>query len=513
MKFRSESEKPSAYGDVPVSDVWIRLKAVRSLEGRIVDFECADTSPSRVRQGVLGLLPAPGERLLDEAPWVAECSLFDMCVRVVERQVPELERLGRTTPAGIVWLKARAAPCEGGLFLFVDDFTQHAAAEVALRRDRDLLHSVIESTTDAVFVKDLLGRYVLLNTAAARAFGRPAEELLGRTDEELMGAQSAAATLAHDRAVLASGQTATYEGADGGPGFGCSWQSIKGVLRRPDGGVYGLFGISRDITARRRQEEEREQEAHFRERFIGVLGHDLGNPLAAIRFSAAALLGRDTLAPEVRRAMQRIDSSAERMARLVKQLLDFTRARMADGIPLRPRDISLEEVCRRIISELELAFPGRDIRLDVRGQAHGFWDEERMAQVLSNLVANALQYSPRGTPVSVRLEGVESLQRVEVHNAGPPIPDALRAHLFEPFHRTGGGGDKSSSRSGLGLGLYIVAQIVQAHGGRIDVSSTPEEGTRFTLLLPRAVSVPAGSAEESQARIDPPFGQGKAASS
>lgn len=469
-----------------------------------MDFECVSASPAREHQGVLGLLPAPGQRLLDEAPWVGECSLFDACVRVVERQVPEHERYGRTTPKGMVWLQARLAPCEGGLTLFLEDSTQRSAGEVALRRDRDLLHAVIESTTDAVFVKDLSGRYVLLNTAAARAFGRPVVEILGRTDRELMGVEGAAATVAHDRAVFDSGQTATYEDADGGPGFGCIWQTIKGVLRQPDGAVYGLFGISRDITSRRRQEEEREQEGRFRERFIGVLGHDLGNPLAAIRLSSATLLARDTLTPDVRRVAQRIDSSAERMARLVRQLLDFTRARMAGGIPLRPRDMALDEVCRRIISELELAHPGRDIHLEVRGDCRGFWDEERLAQVLSNLVANALQHSPAGTPVNVLLEGVESLQRVEVHNTGAPIPQSLRARLFEPFHRSESAAGKPPKAGGLGLGLYIVAQIIQAHGGSVDVSSTLEEGTSFALLLPRSVPAPSGTVEDSPSKLEPP---------
>jgi signal transduction histidine kinase len=276
--------------------------------------------------------------------------------------------------------------------------------------------------------------------------------------------------------------------------------------------MYGLFGISRDVTIRRRQEEEREQEGRFRERFIGVLGHDLGNPLAAIRLSSAALLARDSLTPDVRRVMLRIDSSADRMARLVKQLLDFTRARMAGGIPLRPRDIALDEVCRRIIAELELAHPNRDIHLDVRGNCTGFWDEERMAQVLSNLVANALQHSPMGTPVSVRLEGVEPLQRVEVHNAGVPIPEGLRSNLFEPFHRSEGGAGRAS-RGGLGLGLYIVAQIVQAHGGRIAVDSTSDQGTRFTLLLPRSVPAPGGTVDDDRAQPKRPFEQGNAAAS
>jgi sigma-B regulation protein RsbU (phosphoserine phosphatase) len=310
--------------------------------------------------------------------------------------------------------------------------------------------------------------------------------------------------VAHDREVFDSGQTASYEDADGGPGFGCIWQSIKGVLRQPEGAVYGLFGISRDITARRREEEEREREGLFRERFIGMLGHDLSNPLAAIRLSTAALLARDTLAPDVRRVVQRIDGSADRMARLVKQLLDFTRARMAGGIPLRPRDIALDEVCRRIISELELAHPERHIHLEVRGDCHGFWDEERMAQVLSNLVANALQHSAAGSPVSVRLEGVESLQRVEVHNTGAPIPDSLRARIFEPFHRSEHGTGKPSRGGGLGLGLYIVAQIIQAHGGSVEVSSTFEEGTSFVVLLPRSVPAPGGTVEDTLSKLEQP---------
>jgi PAS domain S-box-containing protein len=497
---RAGSDPLSNYGEVPSADVWVRLRALRSPEGRIIEFECVEASPVRERQGMLGLLPVAGQRLLEEAPWAGECGLFDACVRGVERQVPHLELFGRMTPAGSVLLHARLAPCEGGLTLFLEDLSLRSAVEVALRRDRDLLRAVIEATPDAVFVKDLSGRYVVLNTAGARAFGCPPEQVLGRTDQELLGPESSAPTVAHDRAVFASGQTQMYEDADGGPGSGRIWQSIKGVLRQADGAVYGLFGISRDISARRRQEEEREQEGHFRERFIGVLGHDLGNPLAAVRLSAATLLARETLPPDIRRVVERIDASADRMARLVKQLLDFTRARMAGGIPLRPRDIALDEVCRRIVSELELVHPGRDIRVEVEGNCHGSWDEERMAQVLSNLVANALQHSPAGTPVRIRLEGVGTLQRVEVHNGGVPIPDSLRARLFEPFHRIVGGAQPKPPRgAGLGLGLYIVAQIIQAHGGSVEATSTAEQGTRFILLLPRAVPAPGGAASESAA--------------
>src|SRR6185503_5397164 len=128
MRFWVESERPAAF-EAPRPEVWVQLRAVRSAEGRIIDFDCLAASPDAVRQGVLSLLPTAGKRLLDEAPWVAECSLFDACVRVVERQVPELERFGRTTPAGLVWLQARIAPSENGLTLFLEDSSRHVDAE------------------------------------------------------------------------------------------------------------------------------------------------------------------------------------------------------------------------------------------------------------------------------------------------------------------------------------------------------------------------------------------------
>ena len=257
----------------------------------------------------------------------------------------------------------------------------------------------------------------------------------------------------------------------------------------------GQYVLLNPTAAKRRQEPEQDVEGRCRERFIGMLGHDLGNPLLAIRLTSAALLARDALPPDVRRGLERIEGSAGRMARMVRQLLDFTRARVGGGMPLRPGEVALDEVCRQVIGELELASPGREIRLETRGNCRGFWDLERIAQVLSNLVANALQHSPAGTPIRVSLEGVDSLQRIEVHNTGQPIPEALRPRLFEPFLRAERG-PAASPGLGLGLGLYIVAQIVQSHGGCVEVSSTSEEGTRFIVLLPRAVPAAGGTVEE-----------------
>ncbi|NPC84759.1 PAS domain-containing protein, partial [Pyxidicoccus fallax] len=348
---RASNKRPVAGGDLPPSEAVIVLRSVRSTVGGILDFECVSANIHAERWLGREERPLVRQRLLEEAPWLHGCGLFAACVRVAVRREPEVVRLSRKSDVGTVWLLARISPWEDGAVVFLEDLTERMAAEEGLRRDHDLLHAVIESATDAVYVKDLQGRYVLVNPATARAFNRAPHDILGRTDAELLGLDAAAPTLAHDHAVAESGETATYEDSEGGPGADCLWQTTKGVLRRGDGTIYGLFGISRDVTARRKRELEREEEARFQERFIGVLGHDLGNPLAAVRLSAAALLGRDNLPADVRRGVERIDGSAARMARLVKQLLDFTRARLAGGIPVRPREVCLEEVCRRIIAE------------------------------------------------------------------------------------------------------------------------------------------------------------------
>ncbi|WP_163990425.1 PAS domain-containing sensor histidine kinase [Pyxidicoccus caerfyrddinensis] len=489
---RGSNKRPVGVAEISPSEAVVVLRSVRSAVGGILDFECVSANGYAERWLGREERPLVRQRLLEEAPWVGECGLFAVCVRVAVRREPEVTRLSRQSPVGTVWLQARVSPWEDGTVVFLEDLTERMAAEEALRRDHDLLHAVIESATDAVYVKDLDGRYVLLNPATASAFNREPHEILGRSDAELLGPDAAVATLAHDRAVAESGQTATYEDSEGGPGTDCIWQTTKGVLRRGDGTIYALFGISRDVTARHRVEQERQEEARFQERFIGVLGHDLGNPLAAVRLSSAALLARDTLTPDVRRVVERIDGSAGRMARLVKQLLDFTRARMAGGIPLRPREVSLEEVCRRIISELEPAHPQRGVCLEVQGDSQGIWDEERLGQVLSNLVGNALQHSPEGTQVRVRLAAADAhFQRLEVHNGGPPIPDSLRPRLFAPFHRAAPEpGQPKPQHHGLGLGLYIVSQIVTAHGGWVDVASSSDAGTCFSVTLPRVARPP-----------------------
>jgi signal transduction histidine kinase len=245
-----------------------------------------------------------------------------------------------------------------------------------------------------------------------------------------------------------------------------------------------------DITERKQQEVRLCQTAEFRERFLGVVSHDLRNPLNAILLSANALLRAEGLPASHTKMVRRIVTSGERMVRMIGELLDFTRGRLGGGIPIHRQPANLRHLCRHVLEELEISHPGRELRLKADGHFLGEWDPDRLTQLLGNLGKNALDYSPAGTVVDFMLHDEGDCVRVEVHNEGPPIPRKLLSGIFEPFRRAVEGDGHPTS--GLGLGLYIVEQIARAHGGSVAVRSTEEEGTTFILRLPRYAS---GAAE------------------
>jgi signal transduction histidine kinase len=238
-----------------------------------------------------------------------------------------------------------------------------------------------------------------------------------------------------------------------------------------------------------KREEAARQTALFREQFLGILGHDLRNPLQAISGNAALLLRYGGLSEPQRKAVNRISISADRMARMISDILDFTRTRLGGGYALQRTWMNVHEVLRQVVEELEVAHPQRRFELSVAGNGWGEWDADRIAQAASNLVGNAVQYSPADSPVRVVACDEGDGVRLEVHNQGTPIPAERLPHIFDPFVR-GREGSRSSPRSGLGLGLYITHEIVKAHGGTVQVRSTEAEGTCFWLNLPRHPPVP-----------------------
>ena len=236
-------------------------------------------------------------------------------------------------------------------------------------------------------------------------------------------------------------------------------------------------------TARFRAVARLEETIRYNDLFAGVLAHDLRNPLNAIFTAAQLLLMRQEGAGDRNaRPVSHIMSSSQRMARMIDQLLDVTRARIGGGIELEPGAADLADLCDHAIGELELANPEWRIERSVRGDVSGSWDSDRVIQVVSNLVSNAAQHGRAGAAVRVELDGREDAQvKLHVHNAGT-IPRPLLPTLFDPFR---GASSRRTHSRGLGLGLFIVNEIVRGHGGSIDVASSEADGTTVTVCLPR----------------------------
>ena len=267
------------------------------------------------------------------------------------------------------------------------------------------------------------------------------------------------------------------------------WVAARGkVISDTEGQSSGMTGICMDVTEQKHAEQAREaavieleRAVRFNEMFTGVLGHDLRNPLNAVTMAARVALSQNE-GEKLVKPLSRIVRSTERMTRMIDQLLDFTRLRMGSGIPVEPRPVELLAVLRQVIDELDDAHPRHSLRLDHDGDSQGRWDADRLAQVFSNLIANALEHGVPEQGVDVRVDGsARDRLNVDVHNMGF-IPAALIPKLFEPLV---GGDRKPNGAQGLGLGLFISRAIVTAHGGSIDVRSDETSGTTFRVVLPR----------------------------
>jgi signal transduction histidine kinase len=221
--------------------------------------------------------------------------------------------------------------------------------------------------------------------------------------------------------------------------------------------------------------------SELREQFIAVLGHDLRNPLAAIA-AGTELLQRAPLNDRASRIVRLIENSAARMSGLIDNVLDFARGRLGGGLTLsRDTDEPLEPFLNQVVAELSASWPDRAIQTQLAITQPVSCDRRRVGQLVSNLLANALTYGASDMPIRLRAATAGGAFELSVSNTGDPIPPAALAHLFRPFSR----GVVRPSQQGLGLGLYIASEIARAHGGVLDVVSSPSE-TRFSFRMPLA---------------------------
>src|SRR5216683_6972528 len=226
-----------------------------------------------------------------------------------------------------------------------------------------------------------------------------------------------------------------------------------------------------------------EREIHYRDRFLGILGHDLRNPINAISVGAG-LLAMQALNETQQGTVTRILRSTQRLDRMVTDILDFARGRLGSPMPLRLGQANLAALVHEVIDEVRSTHEGVEIQFDSDGDLSGSWDAERIKQMASNLLMNAVQHGS-GDEVTVTAMGEQDSVLLEVHNDGPPIAKEMIVTIFDPLTQ---GGDPDRGRTGLGLGLFIVKEIVSAHRGTITVNSTQDGGTIFSVRLPRLVS-------------------------
>jgi len=222
-----------------------------------------------------------------------------------------------------------------------------------------------------------------------------------------------------------------------------------------------------------------------REMFVAILGHELRNPLSVVLTGSQFILERGTLTDPELTVATRVARSAGRMNQMVADLLDFTWGRLGSGIPITRGETDLAAVIREAVDEMAAVHADAVLQFTPSGNLRGHWDGPRISQVVTNLLGNAVQHGKSGTRISVTAEGEVADVVVRVHSHGHAIPKADLPGLFSPFKRFQSDRPAGGDSGNLGLGLYITERIVSAHNGTIDVRSSDEAGTLFTIRLPR----------------------------
>lgn len=350
-------------------------------------------------------------------------------------------------------------------------------------RELRFLEQVVEPLPSGVPPTDAQGRDLLQNAAGERILRERAPHHVQARDPSRIGLDRPASELPTAR-VPRFGEPSVREafaierpdGAEGGLAV------HSGPVRDEEGERIAAVAAFEDVAAWQRTALALEEELRVRDRFMAVLGHDLRTPAAAILVSAQLLQRSGGLDPRQEQLVQRIVSSGRRMERMIRELLDMGSIR-ADRVRLAPSHFDLAALCEEVVSELRSAWPDRAFDLDLDPPATGRWDAERLAQVLSNLLGNALAHGRPEEAVRVRLRADEDDVELVIRNAAPPLsPDLVPHvfHLFQPFRAV----ERPSPHSGLGLGLFISHAIVSAHGGTIALESNGSEVV-VTLRLPR----------------------------
>jgi PAS domain S-box-containing protein len=387
-----------------------------------------------------------------------------------------------------------------GFGVVTRDLTERKRAEDALRASEEKFRSLVTSVADyAIFLLDLDGRIASWNVGAERLKGYTVDEIIGRhlstfyTEEDRSaGVPERALQVARD---VGRWESEGWRVRKDGTRF---WANVViTALRHDDGELWGYAKVTRDLTERKRNEDAlrgvlaREREAaerlrqadQLRREVVAVVAHDLSAPIQVVQ-GLVHLMGDDVDAsadPSRAELVARIQRRLDEMSRLVGDIFETSRIE-AGLIDSELADIEVVPLVERLVQDLRVSRPGRDIEVDVGTTGSVRVDERRIVAVLDNLLTNAVKFSPPGSTVDVVVGGDERTVRISVRDRGPGIPEDEQARVFDRFVR----GASAAPGSGSGLGLYIARTFTEAMGGTLSLGSAVGEGSTFHVTLPRA---------------------------
>jgi len=370
------------------------------------------------------------------------------------------------------------------------DLTERREAEARLRQSEERFRVLVDSVKDyAIFMLDPQGRVMTWNNGAARFKGYTAQEIIGQHFSRFYPPEDVArGKPAMELEIAIQEGRFEEEGwrlrKDGTP----FWANVViSVIRDGTGKLMGFAKVTRDLTDRRRAEEERlrlaqtQEAVKLRDEFLAIASHELKTPLTALQLQLQSLKARlGSLDSKVRAGLERAVRSTTRLSDLIERLLDVSRLTTGQ-LTLHPERFDLVTTVTDVSERLLEAAAQADCRVQIQGEqlVEGTWDRLRIEQVIINLLSNAFKYAV-GNPVEISVTRELSEVLLVITDKGPGIPEQALSRLFGRFERAA----PMRHYGGLGLGLFVTREIVEAHGGTISVRNQPEGGARFTVRLP-----------------------------
>lgn len=362
------------------------------------------------------------------------------------------------------------------LSLAIQDISKRKIAETNLQENNSIIQSILESTTDAIYVKDTQGKYLLINSAGADFLGRQVNQIIGRTSRDIMPQQTASEFSKNDQIVLREGKPFSFEESLFKNGKVQTFLAAKSPLKNIQGKIIGLIGISRDITVRKQQER-------YKDEFMGIVSHELKTPVTSLKAYTQVLKKKLARNGETTflALLTKMDAQINKLAKLINDLLDITKIE-GGKVRFNLEKFSFSQLLGEIIDEVQRTTQTHEIILIKKQHIHIYADRDRIGQVVTNLLTNAIKYSPRANRVFVSLQTEKKQLKVSVQDFGMGIAKEKQHYVFKRFYRSNGNSDLTFP--GIGLGLYISEEIIKRHGGKIWVESEQEKGSIFHFTLP-----------------------------